>query len=202
MNESIDKLFYNKDVISILDLIQPDTIGAEIGVWLGNTSEKFLQCQPKTLYLIDPYSAEIYYQTLTSIDNRVTHPNSWSNLRQIVTTVDLVEASKYLDEMYARVQNKFKDNSAVVLIRKTSTEWFEQLSTKLDWIYIDGNHSYECVSQDLINGLEAVRAGGLILGDDYSPSSWPEVCQAVDEVVWKYKLNIEYYGSCQYCIRK
>ena len=50
----------NKDSKHIMHLIQKDTIGAEIGVWLGNTSQQFLQKGIKKLYMIDAYSVEPY----------------------------------------------------------------------------------------------------------------------------------------------
>ena len=37
----------------------------------------------------------------------------------------------------------------------------------LDWIYIDGNHSYEQCIKDLKNALNIVKPGVLIIGDDY-----------------------------------
>ena len=37
----------------------------------------------------------------------------------------------------------------------------------IDAIYIDGNHSYEAVIEDIKNWSPKVKQGGLIIGDDY-----------------------------------
>ena len=50
----------NKDSKNIMHLIKPQTIGAEIGVWMGNTSTLFLKNNLKKLYMVDAYSIEPY----------------------------------------------------------------------------------------------------------------------------------------------
>lgn len=39
----------------------------------------------------------------------------------------------------------------------------------LDFIFVDGGHSYECVSSDSAKALEVVAPGGVILWHDYTP---------------------------------
>ena len=43
----------NKDSVNIMHAIKPDTIGAEIGVWMGNTSTQFIKRRLKKLYMVD-----------------------------------------------------------------------------------------------------------------------------------------------------
>ena len=50
----------NVDSKNIMHLIKENTIGAEIGVWMGNTSSQFLKKRLKKLYMVDPYSVEPY----------------------------------------------------------------------------------------------------------------------------------------------
>ena len=50
----------NNDSKNIMHLIKENTIGAEIGVWMGNTSSQFLQKRLKKFYMVDPYSVEPY----------------------------------------------------------------------------------------------------------------------------------------------
>ena len=50
----------NKDSMNIMHIIQPNTVGAEIGVWMGNTSTQFLKKRLKKLYMVDSYSVEPY----------------------------------------------------------------------------------------------------------------------------------------------
>ena len=50
-----------------------------------------------------------------------------------------------------------------------------------DLIYIDASHDYASVKADLDNFSKLQWPGGIIFGDDYSASAWPELTQAVDD---------------------
>ena len=50
----------NKDAPNIMHIIPPGSRGAEIGVWMGNTSQRFLERGVEHLYLVDSYSVEPY----------------------------------------------------------------------------------------------------------------------------------------------
>ena len=50
----------------------------------------------------------------------------------------------------------------------------------LDYVYIDGEHSYEAVTRDLASYFPKVRPGGHLIGDDYG---WTGVGAAVDAFV-------------------
>tara|TARA_Y100001963_G_C6717492_1_gene417415 strand:- start:357 stop:917 length:561 start_codon:yes stop_codon:yes gene_type:complete len=52
-----------------------------------------------------------------------------------------------------------------------------------DFIYIDGNHSYEDTKRDLELYLPKLKKGGIIGGHDYHEWEWPGVFRAVNEVV-------------------
>ena len=64
-------LHTNKDSAHIMHLIRKNTIGAEIGVWMGNTSTQFLKKGLKKFYMVDPYSVEPYKNSSekSSFDN-------------------------------------------------------------------------------------------------------------------------------------
>jgi predicted O-methyltransferase YrrM len=68
-----------------------------------------------------------------------------------------------------------------------------------DLIYIDADHTYLGVREDLINYWPKVKEGGIIFGDDYmlksdgpreSDGYQPEVARAVDEFVRANKLSV------------
>ena len=90
-----------------------------------------------------------------------------------------------MDLIYAAVRSRFR-RYPIVWHRMTSTEAASRIGNEtLDWAYIDGNHSYEYVVQDLRNYWKKVRSGGLLMGDDYSEGHWwgDGVVRAVDEFV-------------------
>jgi len=61
---------------------------------------------------------------------------------------------------------------------KISKEWSEG---PVDVIYIDANHSYESVLNDINYWKKHLSANSIIAGHDYSPKCAPGVVRAVDE---------------------
>jgi SAM-dependent methyltransferase len=59
----------------------------------------------------------------------------------------------------------------------------------LDCVFVDGDHSYEAVSKDLMFWWQKVRPGGQLLGDDYWMS---DVAKAVHEFAEAYKLKLDF----------
>jgi hypothetical protein len=49
-------------------------------------------------------------------------------------------------------------------------------------VFIDLNHSYESVKEDIALWLPKVKKGGYLAGDDYH-ENWPGVIQAVNEML-------------------
>jgi predicted O-methyltransferase YrrM len=57
-----------------------------------------------------------------------------------------------------------------------------------DFIYIDGDHSYKSVKQDISLWIGKLKKNGIMAGHDYN---WPGVKQAVDE---KFKNKFKLFG--------
>ena len=114
-------------------------VGAEIGVAEGRNSEIVLQqLDIQTLYLIDPY--------MPYIDADGTH---WEPAYK-----------------YERAQKRLKNYAdRTVFITKSSADAVSMLP-QLDFVYIDGNHNYECVKADIENYYPLVKAGGFFGGHD------------------------------------
>jgi hypothetical protein len=64
----------------------------------------------------------------------------------------------------------------------TSDEAVHDIVEPVDFVYIDGMHTYEQCKKDIINYLPLVKETGVIGGHDYSPS-WTGVVKAVNEVL-------------------
>ena len=173
----------NTHVFKILHLIPENTVGAEIGVWKSNTSDLFLSRKPKHLYLVDPWSVEPY------------KGDGWERYVQKYQKVTggftEIAVSRFYDSLYKTIQEKFSKRTDVSVHRSYSTEWFNSMEdNSLDWIYVDGDHSYDGVTSDLHNCLRVVKTGNYIYGDDYSDQK-KEVKDAVDDFVKEHNLKFE-----------
>lgn len=70
----------------------------------------------------------------------------------------------------------------ITVLKMTTNEAFGRLSKDFfDMIFIDANHSYKTVRDDIINYLPLLKVGGLICGHDYN-KNWPGVVKAVNEL--------------------
>lgn len=90
---------------------------------------------------------------------------------------------------------QFKNNMRDVIhlvnpIQGYSVEVSKQYADKsLNFIMIDGDHTYEAVRDDIVAWLPKMKEGSIISGDDYG---WPGVKQAVDEA---FGTRAQVYGS-------
>ena len=85
---------------------------------------------------------------------------------------------------------KFKDN--VHLIKGNSNELLKKIDvSKVDYVFLDGGHSYDTVINDLINCKVVVENNGVILCDDYDLSYAPGVKKAIDEFVAKEQYHLK-----------
>lgn len=131
--------------LSVLDKIKQDAVCAEIGVLKGDYAN-LISLQPiLKLYLIDPW---------ISIPDV---PHRWHALPQDV-----------IDEYKFEVYERFAKNESVEIVEKYSTDAvldFE--SDYFDWIYLDANHTYSFVIEDLKNWWSKLKSGGYICGNAY-----------------------------------
>jgi hypothetical protein len=174
-----------------IDLVARNGVGAEIGVHMGDFSSTILTlAQPTKLYLIDPwkYFPEPAYKESLYGGDRITQ--------------------KDMDGRYERVVRRFAREISVgtiVVYRELSImAAFRIKDGELDFVYVDADHSYEGVSQDLRAFFPKVKRGGLIIGDDYSLGKWWKdgVVRAFNEFVVESKSIIEFKFANQIVIRK
>jgi hypothetical protein len=65
----------------------------------------------------------------------------------------------------------FEDRA--IMLRASSDKAADMFGdSTLDFVYIDANHSYECVKKDLETWYPKVRSGGFICGHDYLDIDW------------------------------
>ena len=68
-------------------------------------------------------------------------------------------------------------------------DYFIRQDIKIDYLHIDGDHSYEGLSADIINWLPKIKSNGIIAGHDYTTEYKTNVIKAVDEYFGKENVN-------------
>ena len=197
----------NRDSKDILHLVEKGTVGAEIGVWKANTSVNFVKRGVKELHLVDAWSVEVYKEGIGETGEWGSYENYLQRYKQITGGTTEEHFTKYYDQTYNDVVKRFKQMEHVHIHRMSSSDWFaKQESNYFDWIYLDGDHSYEGVFNDLKSSRRVVKDGGIILGDDYAwpfqKHGKPGVTAAVDEFIKNTGLElIQEGGTTQFSIQ-
>jgi hypothetical protein len=112
-----------------------------------------------------------------------------------------------MDARYHAVLDHFKtniDSGQVKVHRGYSSEVLTTFPDHyFDWMYIDGNHLYEFVMQDLQLALMKSKPGGYITGDDYGREGWWEggVERAVDEFCRSQRVELIAIRNNQFILK-
>lgn len=125
------------------------TRGAEIGVWKGAYTASFCQANPKLHMLcVDPWQS---------------YP-AWLDTKN---AMPLEQAEWLIGEAYAKAMKQLAPLNCTI-VRKFSREAaLEVADRSLDFVYVDGNHVYEAVLEDLEAWAPKVKPGGFVAGHDY-----------------------------------
>jgi len=119
-----------------------DLVGVEIGVFLGKNSLKILNnLDIKKLYLIDPYEKGVRFKNIGCVDG--------------------VEIKKHALKKLDSYNNK------IIWIEDISNNVVYYIEDELDFVYVDGDHTYDGVIKDLNNFYKLIKIGGLIGGHDF-----------------------------------
>jgi hypothetical protein len=145
----------NRD--GFIDSLPKGGVCAEIGVWKGDLSARILSiAQPRELHLIDPWM----YQT---------------GFGERLFGGAVAKSQEDMDGIFESVKSRFKEIDLIKIHRGFSNEVAPQLQNEMfDWVYVDGNHYYDYVLEDLNLYFPKVKRGGLLVGDDYMWTS-PEL---------------------------
>lgn len=145
------------------------SIGAELGVFAGEFTEQICQaCEPSRVYAVDFWAG-----AATSGD--VNGDN--------VKTIDLGRVYEIKCKEWRRWP--------IEIVRSRTHAWlWEQQPSSLDWVYLDSDHSYGHVANELAAARQAVRNGGWIMGHDFHPHQFPGVVRAVREFARRWNCDI------------
>ncbi len=144
----------------------------EIGVSGGLNSKYILDnLNIKRLYLVDPY------------DDYVDNSNEYKDVK--VSKDFLSKMNKIAKRRLRKYEKK------ISWIKKYSNDALN-IVPMVDYIYIDGNHSYEYVLDDCKNYWQKVKNGGILAGHDISMVG---VLNAVQDFCKEEKLNFQVAGQ-------
>jgi hypothetical protein len=145
-------------------------VGAEIGVFQGEFTEKFCQ-SGLGMYAIDPW---VGYAGAGRTEKVQTKQDT--NFEHAKTRLSPFDNCTIVRKSSMEAINDFKDNS-------------------LDFVYIDGDHRFRYFAEDIYEWYKKIRPGGAISGHDYfmtKPSHTNVICQVepiVDAFVKAYRIE-------------
>jgi hypothetical protein len=140
----------------LLETLPRQSVGAELGVWRGDFSAFALELvAPARLHLVDPWRF--------SRDPRLSSALYGGLVARSQADMDVI-----YQQVLARFDHEIR--TGVVQVHRARSDEaaarFEDSS--FDWVYVDGDHSYDGILDDLGRYWPKVRPGGRLCGDDYT----------------------------------
>jgi len=118
--------------------------------------------------------------------------NKTTNNKEVITKISIYSCKENTElvknKKHENINKNNPHNHSYELIKGDSKDKniCDKINKKIDFLFIDGDHSKEGVTKDFLNLKDKVNKGGLILFDNYSDPAWIEVKPAVDELCNKY----------------
>lgn len=158
MSEQLIRMRYENSSQALVDLVSRlnrRDVMVEIGCYTGESTCVFAQHFGRVI-AIDP------------------HMNDYDE-KDVASKSDMIEVNKAFKERTSKYKN-------ITHIRKLSDFAIMDIKEPIDFLYIDGMHTYEQVFKDITNYIPLIREGGAIGGHDYHPA-WPGIMKAVNQLL-------------------
>lgn len=154
--------------VGLIDLFKEKRfkVGVEIGTDWGGYARDICNRYPELkLYTIDPW---IPYNEGNEAKNAINMIEFEYEARRLLAPYNC----EILKMTSMEAVKKFEDES-------------------IDFVFIDGNHEYEYVYEDIIEWTKKVKKGGIVCGHDYKedPSRKYGVIKAVNQYVEENNIN-------------
>ena len=154
---------------TIVDALQSlgrrPVVGAEVGVWRGETSEYMLRSLPQLhLHMVDLWTT--YPPSAANSCLKQARQEAFDDSRQ-----QAVRATEFAADR--RTIHRMDSVQAAASFDDAS----------LDFIFIDAEHSYESAFADIAAWWPKLKPGGFLFGHDYGQPRFPGVQQAFDELL-------------------
>jgi len=156
----------------VCDLISANSYKriVEIGVWKGELSKMIIeQCNPEYFMMVDPLLVEY------------NHFEGYS-----CTMGEKPKTQRQLDNISKRLEKYDAD-----FMRMTSVEASQLVPEEsVDFVFIDGLHTYDAITEDIQLWLPKIKHGGMLAGDDFKGGKYAKVVQrAIDDTVGLRNVN-------------
>ena len=162
-----------------IDIIAPrrDTLEAAINSLEPNSFYVFSRCDVDLPEILDFHGGECKYSDYDALRNHLISlnkiPNAAKKLEEgddyslVNCCGDFQTASK---EIWHNIKG-FEDRA--FMLRGLSEQMVKLFANNsLDFVYIDGNHAYDFVKQDMEMWWPKLKKGGLFCGHDYLDIEW------------------------------
>jgi hypothetical protein len=116
-----------------------------------------------------------------------------------------INLQNHYDIVYENLTKNNPHNQEWELVKGKSEDVHETIPNNIDYLFIDGDHSFQGVMNDFINYKDKVSENGYIVFDNYNDNCWADVTKAVDKIVEDYKHQFTkecVYGHCLVLIKK
>ena len=173
--------------------------------WIISTLSKvsknifeFGTCSGKTTYLMALNSSEDAKITTITLD-----PNKLNNIQKF----DKDNKSSFRNLINESIYNKFlfsgtPEEKKIKVIFINSVDFINtEFKEKIDFIFIDGGHTYSVVKNDSEKSFEMLKPNGIILWHDYVPGkrSSSDVVKYINSILDKKKIyKIKHTSLCFY----
>lgn len=138
-------------------------IGVEIGVNNGRFAQKMCERIPGLEYYgIDPYNRYDDFQ---------------------------IGSTRQLEKSYQKTLGKLESFTASIIKTFSVLAYNKFENGSVDFVYIDGNHTFNYVFSDILLWLPKIKPGGVISGHDYVVADQCDVRPAVDFCIKSFQVE-------------
>src|SRR5258708_49223 len=174
------KISHREEFGAVLNSLSLVNVGAEIGCAWGGYAEKLLALwKGKKLFMVDPWNvqpSDVYKEKHNTDPGAQDHFET--DYRQCLALANRDPRVSLVRAMSINAASNITDNS-------------------LDFVYIDANHSYNTVLEDMDAWYPKVRSSGVFSGHDfYEDTNYPHFCQVKPAVErWMSEHNISFHTT-------
>ena len=172
----------------------------EVGVFHGVTARNVCELLYKIHKFDFKYIGLDLFGESAENKNEIIPSAKFNNILKKIYFKYILQQDPYSIEAVSDLLKKFKQN--VHLIKGNSNRLLQKIDmSKIDYVFLDGGHTYETVKNDLHYSKPVLDNNGTILCDDYNLSYAPGVKKAIDEFIssnnFKFEIIFERFAKIE-----